>query len=349
MGSALVLFVMTGSGCQSTTQKEKRQPIEVSPQGLQKVVNHTTDVVIIDNLQHWQEQAVQLSMQSQKFCQSVSQPGLEQLQSSYKGVSTSWNQSLMFDFGPLRDNLFFPKVHFIESTRQRGKDYTKSIQSNFKKRMSDDKPLDESYFKKLKFTLVGMPALEILLFEKDNTKLLQEYQQPRKCQLLTGLAKLNADNATYVVDTWQKPSKDKASYRQLFIANKLADGEKSLTKLIFAMQDYLRYIKQRKLEGKLDAKLSGMSYENLTTGLKAVKDTFTAKNSGYGIADYLIKAGKADVVSRFDGEMLKAMQAVQQQDISAMKQHYSALTKMFERDIPLALGVNLGMNFVDGD
>lgn len=349
IGAGLVTFLMAASGCQSTTEKAPVQPIEVSPQGLQKVVNHTADTVIIDNLKRWQADAIQLSDQSQNFCKSVDHSGLEQLQASYKLLSSSWNQSVMFDFGPLRDNLFFPKVHFIESMRQRGRDYTKTIQSHLKKRMSDDKPLNDAYFKKLKFTLVGMSAIEIMLFEKDSVKLLQEYQQSRKCQLLTGLVKLNADNATYVVEAWQTAGKDELSYRQQFFANKLADGEQSLTKLIFAMQDYLRYIKQRKLDGKLDAKLSGLSYENLATGLQAVEDTFSAKDSGYGLVDYLVKAGKAEVVERFYSEMAKAKQAVQQRNIAAMKQHYSALTKMFERDIPQALGVNLGMNFVDGD
>ncbi len=345
----LALASMT-SACQwSDTKKFEAPPIELSATGLQKVVNHTVDFTIIPNLNDWQSSANTMLNSSEKYCQNPTLQGLKGLQGDYQALATAWNRSVMYDFGPLRDNLFFPKVHFVESMRQRGKDYSKSIKSNFKKRLNDDRVLDESYFKKLKFTLVGMTAIEILLFDGSDSELLAAYQNPRQCQLLTGIVKLNAANADYVVNGWQQGSDAKPSYRQQFFLNKLPDGEKSLTKLIFAMQDYLRYIKQRKLEGKLDAKLSAMTFTNFSTGLKAVEDTLTAKQSGYGLFDYLNKAGKGAVVQRFQTLLQKTNAAIEQQDIETMKQLYSAMIKMLEKDIPQALGVNLGMNFVDGD
>lgn len=338
------------SGCQSQPANKVVMPaIEVSPEGRQKIVNHTVDSVVIPNLDNWQSDAQTLANSSRLFCQNKSADGLLELQQTYKHLSASWNQSIMFDFGPLRDNLFFPKIHFIESMRQRGKDYSNPIHLHFNKRLQDDKVLNTNYFNKLKFTLVGMPAIEVLLFAENNDVLLKSYGNPRKCQLLMGMTNLNADNANYVLQGWRQKSKNSPSYRQLFFTNKLPDGERSLTKIIFALQDYLRYIKQRKLEGKLDAKLSGMSYQNLDFGLEAIHDTLSARETGYGLYDYLQKAGKSTVVVEFESHLKGARTALQKQDLTDLKEHYSAMIKMLEQQIPNALGVNLGMNFVDGD
>lgn len=350
----VLLSLLLLSGCSSPSLEAPTPPsVVLSEQGLQQVVNATVDEVILPDLTAWQTQAQLFLEGAQSFCDKPSGENLQLLRARYQMLSVQWNRSMVFDFGPLRDNLFFPKIHFIESSRQRGTDYSGAIKTHIAQRLNDETVLDKRYFEKLKFTLVGMPALEVLLYEQGVDERVASYQQARKCQLLTGLATLNADNADYVVNGWQVPQATQTgedlSYRELFFNNQLADGEKSLTKLIFAMQDYLRYIKQRKLNTKIDTTLSGLSYQNLHAGLDAIEDAFTLKHSGYSLFDYMVKADKSAVAKQFVSEVTAAKRAVEQQSIGAMKVHYGALIKLLESEVPAALGVNLGMNFVDGD
>jgi len=155
------------------------------PSALTSVVSVTVDKVVLPNLKAWKTEAKNFKQQTNSFCQQPSQTGLQTLRKTFIQLSHRWNQSLMFDFGPLRDNLFFPRVHFIESYRQRGKDYSNSIQSHLAKRMQDQVLLDEAYFRKLKFTQVGMPALEMMLYqsiESDSQDLLAEVSNRREYQ-----------------------------------------------------------------------------------------------------------------------------------------------------------------------
>ena len=340
-----IVFVMAFAltACQSKPNSTS-MPIEVSPEGLSQVVNHTLDSVIIVNVAQWQNRSMAFSNQTEAFCSAPSENELIALQHAFKQMAQAWNQTVMYDFGPLRDNLFFPKIHFIESMRQRGKDYSASIQTHINQRLSDKTPLNSNYFDQLKFTLVGMTAIEQLVFTD-----IKVFKNHRQCELLIGMADLNLRNANYVVSGWKNVNEDVSNYRDIFLQNRFPDGEKSLTKLIFSLQDYLRYVRQRKINGKLDYSLSKMSYENMATGLRAVANTLNANRSGYGLTDYMIKAGNEQVVIEFENKINKTLKAINQQDIKALNTHYLELIKMFEKEIPQALGVNLGMNFVDGD
>ena len=339
----VILMVFSISACQKKSELATTE-IEVTPAGLEKIVNTTLDQVVLINIDQWQAATEHFSLQTKQFCLSPKKAELSTLQNSFKEMALAWNQALMYDFGPLRDNLFFPKIHFIESMRQRGKDYSASIQTHINQRLSDKTPLNSNYFDQLKFTLVGMTAIEQLIFTDKKV-----FKNHRQCELLIGMADLNLRNANYVVSGWKNVNEDVSNYRDIFLQNRFPDGEKSLTKLIFSLQDYLRYVRQRKINGKLDYSLSKMSYENMATGLRAVANTLNANRSGYGLTDYMIKAGNEQVVIEFENKINKTLKAINQQDIKALNTHYLELIKMFEKEIPQALGVNLGMNFVDGD
>lgn len=350
---AAVFGFISLSGCNqvnSPAQVTKPINIELTAEGLEDISNLTLDRVVISNAKNWRLSANLFYKTTQSFCDKgktgIKNADLSSVKVRYQDLARQWHQNIMFDFGPMRDNLFFPKVHFVDSMRQRGKDYSATIQSHFKQRLADNKALDHQYFSKLKFTLVGMPALEQLIY----TNSAQSFNNARQCQLLTGLAKLNADNSDYVVNGWLKPAQQTGlNFREIYQTNKFADGEPALTKLIFALQDYLRYVRQRKINGKLDYALSGLEYENMAIGLKTVMTTLSAKNSGYGLTDYMIKANKAEVVNAFTNKANQALDAIEKRDLTAIAASYSDLIKMLEKDIPQALGVNLGMNFVDGD
>ena len=347
------IIAITGgllTGCQSPSPEVKSPPLLSGEAGLQQIVEYSTDQTIIPNIKQWRNQAAQLVKQSKRFCAQPEPAGLQATQQQFKQLYRAWNRVLPFDFGPLRDNLFTPKVHFIESTRQRGRDYSNPIKAHIQQVVDGGQTLDAAYFDGLKFTLVGMPALEIMLFDAPSRALLAQYQSsPRQCALLEGLSALNLRHADYVLQGWTGSNQDQPNYRQLFLNNQSDDGEKSIVKLIFAMQDYLRYVHQRKLPNQLDATRSGMSYENLAAGLQAVSTLFSQNGAGISMAAYLKQQGKADVADTFMDWIHQSESAIQQQDMGDLARLYGRMIRALERDIPQAMGVDLGINFTDGD
>jgi len=361
--SLFFITVISLVGCGTTQTK-----LEISPTGLQQIVSHTADIVIIPNIKSWQQSSKVFHGSVQQFCQAPNTPKLKQLQADWKQLSLKWNQTIMFDFGPLRDNLFSAKVNFVEPMRQRGKNYDSTVRSRLNQRLNDTKKLDRAYFAKLNFNLVGISALEQMVFsdfitkKTDSKAIVTNYRNnTRSCALLIGISELNLDNANYVMTGWQKsPSANTiskksgdmpagSSYRDLFASGRLMNGEKSLTKLVFSMQDYLRYIKQRKLDGRLDAIYSGMTFKNMEAGLEAIESVFTAKETALSLQKYLQVSGKQKVADAFLNTLNIAKKQAQAKDREAMKPTYSKLIKMLEKDIPKGLGVDFGMNFTDGD
>ncbi len=351
--SLFFITVISLVSCGTTQTK-----LEISPTGLQQVVSHTADIVIIPNIQSWQQSSKVFHGSVQQFCQAPNTPKLKQLQTDWKQLSLKWNQTIMFDFGPLRDNLFLAKVNFVEPMRQRGKNYDSTVRSRLNQRLNDTKKLDRAYFAKLNFNLVGISALEQMVFsdfitkKTDSKAIVTNYRNnTRSCALLIGISELNLDNASYVMAGWQKSGDmpGGSSYRDLFASGSLMNGEKSLTKLVFSMQDYLRYIKQRKLDGRLDATYSGMTFKNMEAGLEAIESVFTAKGTALSLQKYLQASGKQKVAEAFLNTLNIAKKQAQSKDREAMKPTYSKLIKMLEKDIPKGLGVDFGMNFTDGD
>jgi len=129
----------------------------------------------------------------------------------------------------------------------------------------------------------------------------------------------------------------------------LEDGEPAINRLLLAMQDYLRYIWHRKLKKTMLEAPSGMDYKNLQTGLETVAKVFYANGSTHSLANYLQASNNQALVDKFKARYAIAHATIQQKDLNNLKKDYKALIEMFEKEIPKALGVDLGINFADGD
>jgi len=339
LASALIFVSFSASSSKIVLAQDKPR--------LKEMVNNTVTQVIIPNIQDWNKASASFYQSSQSFCKSPDEKSLMVLQGSFNQLYTKWNRVLPFDFGPIRDNLFSPKVHFVDSFRQRGRYYNEAINRHFNQRLSDEVVLDDDYFKKLKFTLVGMPAIEILLYKQEVNNLDVFKNNPRKCLLLTGLARQNLAASDYVISGWQDDSS--TGYKTLFFNNKLPEGESSATKLVFSMQDYLRFIKQRLLSRTFNPLISNMGEQNLLTGLEAIADAFTANKTMPSLQSMLKEKGEEEVSKRFIAEIELAKKNIKAKDREAINVNYDTLIKMLGAEIPQSLGVNLGMNFIDGD
>jgi len=153
------LAIFTLYGCETNQTK-----LSIGPAGLQKVVAYSADEVIIPSIKSWQQSATKFNILTRQFCRLPDGAKLKRLQLQYQDLSLQWSKALVFDFGPQRDNLFSAKINFIESMRQRGKDYSNTVRTRLQQRLRDKTQLDSAFFAGLNFNLVGMSALELMIF-----------------------------------------------------------------------------------------------------------------------------------------------------------------------------------------
>ncbi|KUJ72563.1 imelysin family protein [Thiomicrospira sp. WB1] len=337
-------------GC-TTPQHQSTPPapaITLNDAGRHDLAVHALKTVTLPTLERWQAATQALTDASRQQCQRPT-PDVSTLQAAFEVLYPAWYRAMLYDFGPLRDNLFFPRIHFVDSMRQRGKDYHDTIVTTFETALNGSMPLNEAYFDQLKFTQVGLPAIEVMLYEPRFVSALAT--QPRACQLLVGLTQHQRRLADSILTQWQSSegNASQSNYLQQLVENQLPDGETAVGKLLFSLQDYLRYLNQRQINGHLDATLSDLTRANLLAGLNEVETLLTAGDSGAGLIDYARKAGHTELAQTLMQTLDQARQATEALDREAMRSSYYTLMKQLERPLPEAMGVNLGMNFTDGD
>jgi predicted lipoprotein len=350
--ASLIGLTSMTQGCKLTSDKPAPSkqppapPVALDEQGRHALSVFTVKTVTLPTLQHWQAQTRQFAISAQQQCQA-GKPDIASLQTRLAKLYPAWYRAMLYDFGPLRDNLFFPRIHFVDSMRQRGKNYHDTIAETFDQALQGDRPLNKAYFDGLKFTQVGLPAIEVLLHDPVYSQTL--HQTTRACDLLIGLSGQQQTLADTVLAMWQKGTPDTPAYLTKLTQNQLADGETATGKLLFSLQDYLRYLNQRQLNGHLDAQLSNLTRANLIAGLNEVEKLLTASHAKASFIAYLQKAGHDDLAQRLLTTLQQARTTTQTLNVAKMRPHYYQLLQLLERPLPEALDVNLGMNFTDGD
>ncbi len=327
---------------------------------------NTLDNIIKNNIlpavTGFKNQANSLVSKTDTFCAAIDQAKLEALQQQWKDLSLQWHSLVMYNIGPLNDNLIFPKIKFIESMRPRGRDYTSAVRAEQMTRLDDNTVLDASYFDALNFTLVGMLALELLIFEdsisnkKDLITIVSDYQaRPRKCEYLTGMAQLLQRHAIEIDHGWQveflatgKP------FKNILLDGEMANGKQSVAALLISIQEYLDYLEKRKLDvndnAVMDAQIANFFYENIGSALTEIDNVL--EGSGVTNANFfnsMKENGHTAQVDIVKNNMANAKQAVAAKNRGDLAMYIGFLDGNFKREIPDSLGVNLGINFSDGD
>ncbi|MEM6930383.1 MAG: imelysin family protein, partial [Myxococcota bacterium] len=223
--------------------------------------------------------------------------------------------------------------------------------------LMDDAPLDTAFFEGLTFTKVGLLALEVLVFESSveghptsTADIVDDFVvAPRKCEYLQGVANQLVTTAQEVDDGWRIDDGTGVPFRDQMLEEALPDGTEPIVALILALFDHLEYTKTRKLEGILDAQLSGQFYPHQSTML-ASYERFLDQDSGTaGLIDLMEERGfvaEADEVRANLESAQAAAAAASREDLATA---IGLLEGNLKREIPDSLGVLLGINFADGD
>lgn len=336
-------------------------PSEVPPPpNLQGALEASADNSIVPGFVAFDAAVRDLADGTSAFCSAPDRSGLEDLQGRWRALSLTWNRVAPFGVGPLFEDLIFPSISFIESMRPRGTDYTDTVRDELGSALAGSMPLDDAYFEGLAFNRVGLLALEVLLFEdatptrsRDVATIAVEYASlPRKCLYLQGMARLLAGRARRVLDGWTTSYLDTGRpFRDLFVEGALEDGTEPVPALLVAIIEHLDYVKRRKLEGILDARLSGHFYPNVLATLESVEGLLTqdATPGAAGFLDVVEAQGFSDRAAAVEATFSEAMAAAQAEDRAGLAEDIGTLEGLLRREVPDALRVTLGVTFSDGD
>lgn len=329
------------------------QPISVA-------VRNATEKTVVPKVAHFTTQTELLHSNATSFCQTPTESDLEHLQEAYKSTALAWHRIAMYNFGPLQQDILFPRIHRIESMRQRGTDYTVTVRNDLKNFISDTS-LDNNFSNK-NFQFVGLLPIEVALFENQQTgetNLASVYrsfeQASRKCAYLTGLTNELNEQAHAVRDEWQTeyPNDnypETLSYQDQLLNNQLNDDIAAQNRYIVAIQEHLDYIKSRKLNGILDAQLSGLTYQQILTSLDSIESFMRAQSdSDYRFFEHMQTLGDTQAIETVETNLAQAKKFAKQQDRQQLAITLGALDGNFKREVPDALDITLGINFSDGD
>lgn len=320
-----------------------------------EVLEQSLDRTIVPDLSAFAAAATSMQASTASFCGAPDSSTLEALQESWRALALSWNRVAAYNIGPLNNDLIVPRILFVESMRQRGTDYTETVREELDRALTGDHALDQAFFDGLTFTKVGLLALEVLVFEDSRdgstsvVDIVADYEAaPRKCAYLKGVMGQLVTVAEAVDEGWRVDDGTGQPFRDQMLGAELPDGSEPVAALIVALFEHLDYTKDRKLEGILDAQLSGKFYPHASAMLDALERLLDPSDS-LGFVGLMEARGFVDEA----GEVRANLAAAQKASAAGARDDLATAIGLLEgnlkREIPDSLGIFLGINFSDGD
>ncbi len=323
---------------------------------VESVVTHsvTPDIVAL------REAAEGMKASVDGFCSAPDTTRLFELQGGWRTLAERWSAASLYNLGPLDDDVITPRILFFESMRQRGTDYTNTVRETYEQALADGEALDPAFFESLYFHEQGVLALEVLVFEDSREghstapdDIVADFSsEPRKCAYLEGVMTLLLDNARLVERGWTESFGDAGQpFAETMLEERLPDGAQPIEALLIAIVEHLQYVKDRKLEGILDAQLAGHFYANQEAMLLALETLVVqpATDDRVSILDVMAARGVQADADTVLTNLEMAQQAAAAQDREALAVAIGLLEGNFKREVPDGLGVMLGVTFSDGD
>lgn len=343
------------SGCGGTREND---PVEASTENLSIALEEVIDQSVLPAVNAFASQTTLYSAAADTFCASPSETNLAALQLAWKSTMESWFALANYNFGPLNDDLIFPKYTFIDSLRLRGTDYLETVRTEIATNMSGASELDQTFFDAQTFQKVGLLALESASFETAASEhsqlasdIVAEYiNTAKKCAVLTGLAEHLQRQAEYVQNGWLSDHKGSGSaYRTLFLTDQLDDGTAPLTQLITAVQEHLDYLQQRNV-ATTAASLSEHAWLSISASIDEVESLLTGTDdTNISFFAIMESGGYQTAVATVQQNIAAVRQTIADQDPDMLEIQLGKLDGNFKREIPDGLNVELGINFSDGD
>ena len=336
--------------------ERKNDPLILTDDTLNTALTRIVDETVIPNTEAFAVDADALVSATVSFCEDPDIERLEQAQTAWQQSSVSWYRVLPFLFGPPDDNLLTPGYLYIDSLRQRGNDYISTVRTEINESASGSETLNDAYFEGLSFTKVGLLALEVALFEDasesttDSDIVAGFITEPRRCDVLEGLARLQANYANDFFQGWISDYQSSGeAYRERFLRGATDDGSAPLTLLLTSAQEHLNYLKQRTVADQA-GQISGTSWALMQATMEATEVIIEGGgDSVVTLASLMLAAQEESALLSVRDNFERVYEAVIDQSNLDFYTAAGLLDGNFKREIPDALAVELGINFSDGD
>jgi len=329
---------------------------------LQPALAASVDGTVVDAFVTFTTSAGELESKIAAFCEARTESSLSEAQQQWRDTTEHWNRAALYNLGPLDDDIIVPSILFVESMRQRGTDFTNTVEDAIERDLSSEATLDAAFFEALNFREVGLLALEVLLFQDttpDHSIALVDVvadfdARARKCAYTEGMAALMKRRAQHIEDGWTTSFLDTGrSFRDLLIEGELRNGAEPVPELLRAIIRHVEYLRRRKLQAQPDAQLAGSFFDNIRAGIGAIR-TFFSTDTGVTVEGRTFFAameanGFASDVALLNAVLDRADAAAEEENQTAAAVAFSDLELTLRREVPIALRVDLGLTFTDGD
>ncbi|GGY38871.1 hypothetical protein GCM10011297_10080 [Bacterioplanes sanyensis] len=344
LSCALLLSACGGGGSSSSGDSSGEGLSQAERQNLVEAITRQQILPAVDA---FHEQTAVLNSQSQSWCQQPSAAGLPELQQQWLATADAWYQAQLFNFGPADADPVLPLYTYIDSLRLRGTDYRETVRTTQQNWLTEDN-LGDAFFAEQRFQYVGLLALEEALFYGDN--LADNYANtPQRCAILTGLTGLLQQHAQQLAGGWSIDYDNSGSgFDQRLISNQLPNAREALAQILISGQEYLDYLKKRNVITQAGTTAEA-SWQLVGTAFEASKRLLTEPYAGASILERMQQQGYELNVNAVNANIAMAEQALAERNAVDFNAAIGMLDGNFKREIPVALGIDLGINFTDGD
>lgn len=350
-------LVACGSSSSSSSQSFKEEIN--SSTAVSEIINLT----VIPAVDNFQQQTQQLLNDSNTFCDNINETTLLSVQNQWKTTAEAWYQYLPYNLGPSNNSpdLIEPEYIFIDALRLRGINYTDTVRNDLAAEIAKTEVVDPASFASKNFQRLGLLAAEVALFERSSDQsqlaadIVADYTaNSNKCNALKGYSQQLAQHATNIQQSWKVDYKNTGnSFRNLLLNGTLntvpGEGDTAAdAQLILSTNEYMDYVHKRTIINDAGV-LSGHSWQLVNAGLlsfeKMVEGTTGTTES---FAD-LMQINSAGDLTTLRSNITRVKQTIADENEVDFYAATLDLDGNIKRELKNGLGINVGLNFSDGD
>lgn len=318
------------------------------PSAVDTLIEGIAEQQIVEDVEDFASRTKTLRQRAEDFCEAPEEQTWSVLREQWPKAAGAWYRVQLFNFGPADADPVFPLFTFIDSLRSRGTDYTESVKSTLDDWRSSDAELDAEFFAEQRFNDVGLLALEVALYASEDP-LFDDTEEPRRCDILLGLATSLEQRATELHEGWTEDYDGTGTpFVELLIDGELPNGRLPLVQLVLSGQDYLHYLHERGVV-KLAGRASDSSWWLVGNALQAIEELLSVAHGGRSLLEWMERLGHPDASEKVRADLNSARQAHEARDIEDFEAALALLDGDFKREVPDALGIELGLTLTDGD
>lgn len=316
---------------------------------LEATVVALADEAILPAAEAFDTSADELSVSIATLCQNPDEAAVEAARGQWRKTSEAWNRFNVYDFGPVTEGITPPDA-FIDSFKafRQGKSYVETLREELRTLVAQGTDVSGEDLSGWNFQRVGLVAIEVALFETAteppdpaaSAVAAELAAQPHKCTYLVKQAELLAQRAGELRVAW---APDGGDYRSTFIS---ATND-ALGGVLSGAGGHLEYFELRSIATQ-GYPISGQAHANIGASLDEV-EAFLVAGGADSLSTRLDEARAPEVVTAIADRIAAARAAIAGENPEALGAELVGLDIILREDIPLALGIELGLNFTDGD